>query len=69
MLGHIQPITNSLPHIYRRNLWPTHIFKPTHETGFSAFHLGTFKTNLPLLGTFVDFYNQFEFPVRYFARN
>ena len=32
MLGYISPIT-SLPHIYRRNSCPTHIFKPTHQTG------------------------------------
>ena len=24
---------NFLPHIYRRNFCPTHIFKPTHQTG------------------------------------
>ena len=33
MLGYISPITTSLPHIYRRNSCPTHIFKPTHQTG------------------------------------
>ena len=33
MLGYISPITTSLPHIYRRNSCPTHIFKPTtHQT-------------------------------------
>ena len=33
MLGDISPITTSLPHIYRRNFCPTHIFKPTEQTG------------------------------------
>ena len=28
MLGYISPITTSLPYIYRRNSFPTHIFKP-----------------------------------------
>ena len=32
MLGYISPKTTSLPHIYRRNPCPTHIFKPTHQT-------------------------------------
>ena len=36
MLGYISPITTSLPHIYRRNSCPTHIFKPTHQTGLQA---------------------------------
>ena len=31
-LGYISAITTSLPHIYRRNSCPTHIFKPTHQT-------------------------------------
>ena len=54
MLGYISP-TTSLPHIYSRNSCPTHIFKPTHQTGLSASsHPGIFQTNLPLLGTFVD---------------
>ena len=59
MLGYISPITTSLPHIYRRNSCPTHIFKPTHQTWLQASsHPGIFQTNLPLFGTFVDFYNQ-----------
>ena len=59
MLGYISPITTSLPHIYRRNSCPTHIFKPTHQTWLQASsHPGIFPTNLPLFGTFVDFYNQ-----------
>ena len=33
MLGYISPTTASLPHVYRRNSCPTHIFKPTHQTG------------------------------------
>ena len=33
VLGYISPITTSLPHIYRRNSCPTHIFKSTHQTG------------------------------------
>ena len=32
MLGYISPIRTSLPHIYRRNSCPTHIFKATHQT-------------------------------------
>ena len=59
MVGYISPITTSLPHIYRRNSCPTHIFKPTHQTWLQASsHPGIFQTNLPLFGTFVDFYNQ-----------
>ena len=59
MLGYILPITTSLPHIYRRNSCPTHIFKPIHQTGLQASsHPGIFQTNLLLFGTFVDFYNQ-----------
>ena len=70
MLGYISPITTSLPHIYRRNSCPTHIFKPTHQTWLQASsHPGIFQTNLPLFGTFVDFYNQVWFPLRYFVRN
>ena len=54
MLGYISPITVSLPHIYRRNSCPTHIFKPTHQTVLQASsHQGIFQTNLPLFGTFV----------------
>ena len=33
MLGNISPITTSLPRIYKRNSYPTHIFKPTYQTG------------------------------------
>ena len=33
VLHYISPITTSLPHIYRRTSCPTHIFKPTHQTG------------------------------------
>ena len=33
ILGYISPIT-SLPHIYRRNSCPTHIFKPTLRLDF-----------------------------------
>ena len=70
MLGYISSITTSLPHIYRRNSCPTHIFKPIHQTGLQASsHPGIFQTNLPLFGTFVDFYNQVWFPLRYFVRN
>ena len=59
MLGCISPITTSLPHIYIRNSCPTHIFKPTRQTGLEASsHPGIFQTNLPLFWTFVDFYNQ-----------
>ena len=36
MLGYNSAITTSLPHIYRRNSCPTHIFKPTHQTGLQA---------------------------------
>ena len=36
VLGYISPITTSLPHIYRRNSCPTHIFKPTHQTGLQV---------------------------------
>ena len=54
MLGYISPITTSLPHIYRRNSCPTHIFKPTHQTWLQASsHPGIFQTNLPLFGTFL----------------
>ena len=35
MLGYIPPITISVPHIYRRNPYTTHIFKPTHQTGLT----------------------------------
>ena len=50
---------NIPPPIYRRNSCPTHIFKPTHQTWLQASsHPGIFQTNLPLFGTFVDFYNQ-----------
>ena len=50
MLGYISPITTSLPHIYRRNSCPTHIFKPTHQTWLQAScHPGIFPTNLPLI--------------------
>ena len=49
MLGYISPITTSLPHIYRRNSCPTHIFKLIHQTGFQASsHPGLFQTNLPI---------------------
>ena len=49
MLGYISPITTSLPHIYRRNSCPTHIFKPTHQTWLqTSSHPGTFPSNLPL---------------------
>ena len=59
MLGYISPIAKSLPHIYKKNSCPIHIFKPTHQTGLQASsHPGIFQTNLPLFGTFVDFYNQ-----------
>ena len=59
MLGYISLITTSLPYIYRRNSCPTHIFKPTHQTWLQASsHPGIFQTNLPLFGTFADFYNQ-----------
>ena len=61
MLGYISPITTSLPHIYRRNTCPTHIFKPTHQTWIQASsHPGIFQTNLPLFGTFVDFYSFYK---------
>ena len=54
MLGYISPTTASLSHIYRRNSCPTHIFKPTHQTGLQASsHPGIFQTNLPLFGTFL----------------
>ena len=70
MLGYISPITTSLPHIYRRNSCPTHIFKPTHQIWLqTSFHPLIFQTNLPLLESFVDFYNQNRFPLRYFVRN
>ena len=70
MLGYISPITTSLLHIYRRNSCPTHIFKPTHHTWLQTLsHLGIFQTNLPLFGSFVDFYNQAWFPLWYFVRN
>ena len=50
MLGYISPITTSLPHIYRRNSCPTHIFKPTHQTWLQTLsHPGIFPTNLPLI--------------------
>ena len=50
MLGYISPVTTSLPHIYRRNSRPTHIFKPTHQTWLQASsHPGIFQTNLPLI--------------------
>ena len=56
MLGFISPITTSLPHIYRRYSCPTHIFKPTHQTGPQASsHPGIFQTNLKLFGTFCRF--------------
>ena len=59
MLRYISPITTSLPHIYRRNSCPTHIFKPRHQIGLqTSSHPGIFHTNLPLFETFVDFYNQ-----------
>ena len=59
MLGYISPIT-TLPYIYRGNSCLTHIFKPTHQTGFEvSSHLGIFQTNLPLFRNFLDFYNQF----------
>ena len=57
MLGYISPITTPLPHIYRRNPFPTLIFKPTYQTSIIP-PRKVFQTNLPLLGTFVDFYNQ-----------
>ena len=50
ILGYISPITTSLPHIYRRNSCPTHIFKPTHQTWLqTSSHSGIFPTNLPLI--------------------
>ena len=50
MLGYISTITTSLPHIYRRNSCPTHIFKPIHQTWLQASsHPGIFPTNLPLI--------------------
>ena len=59
MLGYISPIITSLPHIYKRNPCPTHIFKPTHQIWLQASsHPGIFQTNSPLFETFVDFYNQ-----------
>ena len=59
MLGYISPIIRSLPYIYRRSSCPTHIFKPTQQTALQASsHPGIFQTNLPLFGTFLDFYNQ-----------
>ena len=36
MSGYISPIATSLPHIYRRNSCPTHIFKPTYQTWLQA---------------------------------
>ena len=61
MLGYISRITTFLPHIYRRNSFPTHIFKPRHQTGLQASsHPGIFQTNLPLFGTFVDFYSFYK---------
>ena len=70
MLGYISPITISLPHIYRRNSCPSHIFKPTDQTWLQASsHPEIFQTNLPLFGIFVDFYNQVWFPLQYFVRN
>ena len=33
MLGYISPITTSLPRIYKGNSCPTHILKPTYQTG------------------------------------
>ena len=49
-LCYISPITTSLPHIYRRNSCPTHIFKPTHQTWLQASsYPGIFPTNLPLI--------------------
>ena len=72
MLGYILPITASLPHIYRKNSCPTHIFKPTthQQTWLQAWsHPEIFQTNLALFGTFVDFYNQVWFPLLYFVRN
>ena len=70
MLGYISPIAASLPHIYRRNPYPTHIFKPTHQTWLQASSQPRiFQTNLPLFETFVDFYNQILFPLRYFVTN
>ena len=54
MLGYISPITASLPHIYRRNSCPTHIFKSTHQTGLQvSSHPGVFQINLLLFGTFL----------------
>ena len=65
-LGYISPITTFLPHIYRRNSCPTHIFKPRHQAGLQASsHQGIFQSNLPLFGTFVDFssfYKKLDFP-------
>ena len=70
MPGYISPITSSLPHIYRRNPCPTHNFKPAHQTWFQASSQpGIFHTNLPLFETFVDFYNQVLFSLRYFVTN
>ena len=61
MLGYISRITTFLPHIYRRNSFPTHIFKSRHQTGLQASsHPGIFQTNLPLFGTFVDFYSFYK---------
>ena len=61
MLGYISRITTLLPHIYRRNSFPTHIFKPRHQTGLQASsHPGIFQTSLPLFGTFVDFYSFYK---------
>ena len=66
MLGYISRITTFLPHIYRRNSCPTHIFKPRHQAGLQASsHQGIFQSNLPLFGTFVDFssfYKKLDFP-------
>ena len=54
MLGYISPITTPLPHIYRRNPCPTHIFKPTNQTWLQAWsHSGIFQRNLPWFGTFM----------------
>ena len=59
MLGYISTITTSIPHINKINSCPTHILKPTYQTGLQASsHPGIFQANLPLFGTFVDFYNQ-----------
>ena len=70
IFGYISPTTTFLPHIYRRNSCPTHIFTPTHQTWLqTSSHTGLFQTNLPLFGTFVDFCNQVWFPLRYFVRN